>query len=185
MFINVPKPFLRPIPDSRNKSIGTDPDQSPTQVLLQGCTTIIAQLFIQVAFLFAVGIILIFGPQQELTEEFLAGVLFAAVVGFLLQNIRKNWKKIVQLYKMLTNPPLPVLKLEPASPPNNYYGSAILAPPLFAPPAYASRPAYPPLPPFTVLVKGSFEISWRLIWELVLLFLLYRSLLATYFYLRN
>lgn len=183
MFVNVPRPLLRPIPDSPNRSIGTDPDQSPIEVLLQGCTTIILQTITLAAFFFAVGIILFFGLQQELTEEFLTGVLFVAVLGFLWQNIRKNWKKISQLYKMMTNPPLPALKSEPASPPNSYYNAAILAPPPFAPPAYPSRPAYPPLPPFTVLINGSIEISWRLILQLVLLLLLYRSFLAMYFYL--
>jgi hypothetical protein len=179
MFVNIPRPSPRLIPDSRNVSIGTEPEQSPIQVLLQGCMTIIAQLFILAAFLLAVGIILIFGLKQELTEEFLAGVLFAAVLGFLLQHIRKNWKQISQLYKMITNPPLPALRSEPTSPPNNYYVTAILAPPPLAP------PAYPLLPPFAVLIRGIFGISWRLILQLVLLLLLYRSLLAMYFYLRN
>ncbi|MBE7468025.1 MAG: hypothetical protein DPW09_29685 [Anaerolineae bacterium] len=179
MFINVPKPALKPIPDSRNKSVGTDPDQSPLQVLLQGCITILGQLMIQIIFLFALGVILIVGLQQEITQKSFVGIIFAGIVGFLTQNIRKNWKKIIQLYKMITTPPNPSLKLEPASPPNSHYVAATLGPP--PPPP----PLYPPLPPFTVLVKGFYEISWRLIWQLILLFLLFQSFIAAYFYLRD
>ena len=177
MFNNPPRPALRPIPGSRNRSVGTEPEQSPIQVLSQGCTTIIGQWLLQGMLFVALGAVIWFSLQQELVTNCLAGIIFAAVIGFLLQQLRYQWKTVTQLYTIITRPPVQSLTLERDRPPNNFYTSASLPLPPSAP--------RPPAPPFAVVVNGSLELAGRSLWLLILLYLLYRALLAMYFYLSD
>lgn len=166
MFDFVPQPALRPMPASVNRGIGTEPTISPLQVLWDGCLTIIGQIIIQAMLVIVLGILIWFNFRLDMTQDFLVGIFFALVIGFLLQQLRNNWLHIAGLWSMIVNPPNPVLN--PANPPNNRYLAAS-----------------PPFPAFTVVLNNLIEISWRLIWQLILVSLLIQSFYAATSFLRD
>jgi hypothetical protein len=163
MFSNPPKPALKPSTDSNIKGIGTDPDQSPLKVLSNGCFTIIGHLLFQIAVVMFMTFLFIQFMSLPTTPETLTGILFAAIIGFILQQFRKNWKKISDLYKQITNPPNPILNM--AGAPNNHY--------------LAAKPS---VPAFSVVTNGLLEIGLRLVWGVVLICFLCLSLWLAYLY---
>jgi hypothetical protein len=166
MFVVPPQPDLKPLPEVTHKGISTDPNQSPLNVLIQGCLTFIVFLVAQI-FMLAALILLFLGVlQYEISQGFWGGVIFAGVAGFLLQNIRKNLKEISNLIKLITKPPNP--RLNPAAPPNNH--------------VLATRPS---APAFTLIVNSTIECVWRGMWVLALGYLLYESILIAISYLSD
>lgn len=166
MFSLIPQPALRPIPGAAPRGIGTDPSVSPIQILRDGCLSIIGYVITQIVLIISLGIVIWFNSRLEITQEFLVGILFAMIIGFLLNQIRINWAYIVTLWNLIINPPIPGLSL--ATQPNN-----------------RTLTARPQFPAFTVVFDSIMEISWRLVWHLILLFLLLQSFVAAYFYLRE
>ncbi len=166
MFSDVPQPVLKPLPRSSHKSIGVNPNRSPIQILRDGCLKIIGQGLLQIMLLTAISVLILFTLHLESSSAFPVGIVFAAVIGFLLQNLRRNWKKISDLHKMIVNPPEPVLSK--AASPNKHYLAA-----------------KPPFPPFFIVANNTIEISLRLILQLILFYFLYQSISAAYFYLSD
>lgn len=166
IFSDIPNPALKAIRDSSHKSVGTDIEQSPLQILTQGCLTIIGQLLLQVILLSALTATSWFGLSLDITPEFFLGVIFAAVFGLLLGEIITNWKKITDLYKKIFTPPSPSLDKKEA--PNKHYVAA-----------------KPTSPAFAIIIDSSLEISWRLVWQLMLFYLLYLSSSGIYTYLAD
>lgn len=166
ILFDVPNPALKPIMESDYKSIGTVPEQSPLQVLIQGCLKLIGQLLVQAILLVSLGLVVLFTTQQTITADFFLGNIFAAIFTFLLGAILTNWKKISNLYKIIFNPPSP--SLNKATSPNNHY--------------VAAKPA---ISVYDAVVGGSIEIIGRLIWELVLIGALFLLLRAVYVYLSD
>ena len=164
MFDAVPKPVLKNIPNANSlKGIDAEPGQSPLQAITDGCTTIIIQLMVQIILLLFLGILFWFFWSSEMPQGIFGGVVFAAIMGFLLQNIRKNWKEILRLQKQISQPFTPNLKF--TEPPNQHH---VAAAPVF--------------PAFTIVFNGFVEIIWRIVWQLVLFYLVFESLSVTYFY---
>jgi hypothetical protein len=165
MFVTPPQPSLRALPTvPATSSVAVIPNTSPMDVLLSGCGTIFIRLIIQIGLFIAILVIFWFLLGEEIPSGFFGGVLFAAVLGFLLSRIYYNYIIIVRLFNFITNPPVPILN--PANPPNRQY--------------LAARPA---LPPFTLVITNSFEIAWRLVWMLILFYLLYLSFSTVFSYL--
>jgi hypothetical protein len=168
MFSDPPRPSLKPIVGSDYKSVGPDPEQSPFEVLTQGCISMVGHWLLEIMLLVSIPFVVWFSARLVgIREESILGITFAGVIGWLLQQIRTNWIKIADRLNMILKPPIPSLVQEKEKPPNNFYAAARLA---LRPP-----PAYPPLPPFSVLAKGSVEISWRFIWLILLFALLLQS----------
>lgn len=164
MFHNVPQPVLRHIPHSNISGVGTEPDESPLQVLLNGCREVFLQILMQIILFTALGMLIWYNLQQELSDSFLVGIIFALVFGILWQQISNNWAIILALYRAIVNSPKPTLKR--ANPPNQHYVAA-----------------WPPFPACSVVVNNSIEIGVRFVWHLILLYLFFQSISAAYFYL--
>lgn len=165
MFSDPPKPALKPLRNLDSKGVGTDPESSPLQVLTGGCISIIGQLLFQLIILVFMYVLISYAfSQVAVAEGVFGGVLFAAIIGVLLQQFRYNWKKIADLFKKVTNPPEPNFK--PITPPNEYHSAAA-----------------PDAPACSVVLNGTAELVFRFIYLVVITFLLYLSLRAAFFYL--
>ena len=71
-------------------------------ILLEGCLRVAWLILFQITLLTSLGGI-VFILQRELLPYFYVGIICAFVLGFHLQNIRLNWKKITQLFKIFVN----------------------------------------------------------------------------------
>jgi hypothetical protein len=164
----IPIPALRPVPNAGSSGISTNPDISPIEILRQGCLGIISQIIIlaivtvMVAFIGLSLDVDIFRSQFQL--DFLVGIFYAPPFVLLLTRIQANWRAIRNLYNRMVNPPAPALNRD--SPPNNF--------------TVAARPT---ISAFAAVFDGLFEIAWRLILQMFLLYSLYLLFRFTYFYL--
>jgi hypothetical protein len=165
MFENPPQPALKPLPGIQGISgVGAVPNQSPLQVLISGCTTILMHLFLLLSSFLLMGTLFWFTPREDVSSSFFGGIFFAAIVGVLLQNIRFNFKRIVVVYNMMIRPPVPTLNF--VNPPNRH-----------------NLAAFPSFPPFTVILNGLVEIGLRFIWIIALFYFLYLAISVVYSYL--
>lgn len=148
-----PKPALRATEEENIKGIGTDPDQSPIQVLNAGCWTIVGNLLLVAIIFISIALIFTSIPedalQQEIPEETLVGIFYAALLGALIRAILWNWGEIVNLYRRMINPPEPTL--QSTEPPNSHHVAA-----------------KPPLSPQQVVVDGCFGIVVGMILQILL-----------------
>jgi hypothetical protein len=165
-----PHPALQPMPGGDIRGIGTDPAEAPIQVLNHSCLTILVQLILQIAVFFLIIFIIISLPggtlQQEIPEETLYGIFFAAALGILTSAVWMNWTVIRSLYNRMVNPPAP--SLPETDPPNSHHVAA-----------------GPPLSPQQVVVDGCLQIVPRVILQIVLLGLLVFTIRGIILYLNG
>lgn len=169
---SLPNPVLRPIPGSRNRSIGTDPEQPPVEVLSQGCSIVFERLVTLAILLGVIIFLLWFGINRDtlqiatIPEFFFGGFVFAPLLRILLALIYGNWAEIQNLYNRMINSPTPSLN-RAASPNNHFVG------------------ARPTVSAFEAIVGGWSAILGRLILQLFLLIALFLLLQFFYLYLTN
>jgi hypothetical protein len=149
-----PHPALRGIRRTDISGIVAEPDASPIQVLGAGCGTIIANLLLMIVILAGIGVLIALIPgdvlPQRLPEEFWVGVLYAGLLGILMNTLLWNWGTIVNLFNRMVNRPNPTLP--PAEPPNLHHVGAA-----------------PPMSPQQVVFGGCFEIVLRVVLQVILL----------------
>jgi hypothetical protein len=164
-----PNPALRSTAQTNIEGIGVNPEESPIQVLSNGCSTIILQLLLQLVILTIIAIFVWLMPggdivQQEVPEEFFVGIVFAAILGLLGSSIIRNWWIIANLYRKMVNPPNPSLSWE--ADPNDHH--------------VAAKPGQSAC---DVVAGGCIEIIGRVILQILLIGLLGLTLLGMYRYL--
>jgi hypothetical protein len=164
-----PNPALRSTAQTNIKGIGVNPEESPIQVLSNGCSTIILRLLLQLVILTIIAIFVWLMPggdivQQEVPEEFFVGIVFAAILGLLGSSIIRNWWIITNLYEKMVNPPNPSLSWE--TDPNDHH--------------VAAKPGQSAC---DVVAGGCIEIIGRVLWQILLIGLLGLTLLGMYRYL--
>lgn len=146
MFVNPPKPVPLNLVGLGNQNFAglvTDPNQSPVANLNSGCLTITGHVIL--GGLMGVGIagvISLIFSLPEIPPGAWNGVVYAGLVGLVLQFVRYNWKKIGNLYGQMVNPPV----------------STTLD---FEPPNQRVLGARPAAPAFTVVLDNSIEIVLR------------------------
>lgn len=168
----IPNPALRPIPDSQNRSIGTEPEQSPVEVMSQGCAVVIERFLTLTILLGLISFLLWFIINRDtlriatIAEFLIGGLVFAPLLRILLALIHGNWAEIQNLYNRMINSPTPLLNR--AAPPNNHFIGA--------------RPA---VSAFEAIVWGWVAILGRLILQVLLLIALFLLFQFFYLYLTN
>jgi hypothetical protein len=150
-----PQPALREVPRTDGISgIVAEPDASPIQVLIGGCSAIIANLLLMIAILASIGALIVLIPgdvlPRRLPEEFWVGVLYAGLLGILMNTILWNWGTIVNLFNRMVNHPNPTLPL--TEPPNQHHVGAA-----------------PPQTPPQIVFGGCIEILLRAVLQAILL----------------
>jgi hypothetical protein len=164
-----PNPALRSTAQTNIKGIGVNPEESPIQVLSNGCSTIILRLLLQLVILTIIAIFVWLMPggdivQQEVPEEFFVGIVFAAILGLLGSSIIRNWWIITNLYEKMVNPPNPSLSWE--TDPNDHH--------------VAAKPGQSA---YEVVAGGCIEVIGRVILQILLIGLLGLTILGMYHYL--
>jgi hypothetical protein len=180
-----PHPALKGTGVGNRRDIGTDPDESPVNVVNKGCLTIVMHLFLQAAVLGGLGIYLSSLPEassQQLfpdigTGECVVGAVSAGVLGVVLRAMVWNSRAIGNLYHRMVSPPDPTLPK--ATPVAAAAGAATKTPSGSAaaaaavvispkPPNVHYVGATPTISPLDVLGQGCLEIAGRLILQVLL-----------------
>jgi hypothetical protein len=194
-----PHPVLKPTGVGNRRDIGTDPDESPVDVVNKGCRTIVVNLFLQAVVLGISGILLFSTPEASAqqwfpeigTGECVVGAVSAAVLGIVVRTMWWNWGMIINLYNRMVRPPNPALPR--ATPVAAAAGAAtetpsggvaavaavVIAP---GPPNVHYVGATPTISPLDVLGQGCLEIVARLILQALLFGVLGFWILLVYNY---
>lgn len=164
MFVYPPVPVPKKLAGGGDWGLGTRPDKSPLSVLFSGCLGIFINLLFSAVWLVVMlGVFFWLSSLSEIPPRSWVGVMYAGIVGVIGNGMRKNWKKMGNLYKRIINPPNPALTYP--EPPNSFLIGA-----------------NPALPAFSVVVNSGIELVGRALLMVGLLVSLYFTLASAYYF---